>query len=161
MADELDPSAWVEQTLAGFKRKADHNKTEALWCFIAVVGFTLLAPLFVMLGDGYWLGKVVPSVLSLGAAAVTTWLQLRKPQQLWALYRTCQRRIELVQKQHEYGFGGFEKAVDRKRLLVQRVSEIAMFAHEQWMPLVPSPESLGATTEKKLQATDGGKDGDV
>jgi len=67
-------------TLCGFEAKANHNKRESLGMFILVIVCTLVAPLFVTLGDGLWLGKVVPSVLSLLAAGATSWLQLRKPQ---------------------------------------------------------------------------------
>lgn len=134
----------------GFKVKADHNKNEALLCFILVISSSLIAPLFVTLGEGLVLGKIIPSILSLVAAGTTTWLQLRKPQQLWALYRDCQRKVEREQMRHEFKFGGYEKSSNPDRLLMQRVSDIAMDAHDQWMPMVPNPERIGAMTEQKL-----------
>ncbi|WP_050577852.1 SLATT domain-containing protein [Sinorhizobium meliloti] len=78
----------------GMREKANHNKLEAQGCFAAVIGCTLIAPLFVTLGEGPFLAKVVPSVLSVTAAGITSWLQLRKPQKLWVIYRRAQRELE-------------------------------------------------------------------
>ena len=88
------------RTLKGIKAKADHNKNEALACFVLLITSTLLGPLFLNLGEkipwgAIWIwDKLIPSFLSLLAAAIAAWLQLRKPQQLWAMYRTAQRRLE-------------------------------------------------------------------
>jgi hypothetical protein len=155
MPYDRPPTKFAETTRAGFERKANHNKTEALWCFGLVVASTLVAPVFVMLAHDVWLGKVLPSVLSLFAAGLTTWLQLRKPQQLWALYRTCQRRIEDAQTAHEYGYGEFEVTADRDQLLAKRVAEVAMYAHEQWVPLIPNPENVGVMTDGNGRSSKG------
>ncbi|CAN98560.1 MULTISPECIES: SLATT domain-containing protein [Sorangium] len=161
MSDEIDAVRYAGKWRLHFEKKADHNKAEALICFTAVVACTLVAPVFVMLGEGFWLSKLAPSLLSLLAAGMTTWLQLRKPQQLWALYRTCQRRIEDLQAAHSFGFAGFERAADRDRLLAKRVAEIVMFSHEQWVPLVPSPENIGALTESRLRRAPDAEDGNA
>lgn len=138
-----DARSYASATREGFKRKADHNKTESLACFIAVISFTLVAPLFVTLGEGTLFGKVVPSVLSLCAAACTAWIQLRKPQTLWALYRDCQRRIEDALTQYDYSTGRYAvDAEEKERLLADSVRQVAWKAHEQWLPLVPTPDAI-------------------
>src|SRR4051794_39905675 len=104
MLAERNAAAFAESIRASFERKATHNKTEALLCFSTVIGCSLLAPMFVTLGEGLVWGKIIPSALSLLAAGMTTWLQLRKPQQLWALYRTCQRRLEYQQAAFTYAY---------------------------------------------------------
>src|SRR5690348_12971776 len=86
--------AYYASVRAGFRNKANHNKIEAQGCFVAVIACTLLAPLFVTLGQGLIWAKIVPSALSVTAAALTTWLQLRKPQRLWVIYRRAQRELE-------------------------------------------------------------------
>jgi hypothetical protein len=136
-------SEFAARTLVGFKKKADHNKNEALACFIGVIGSSLAAPLFVTLGEGLLLGKVVPSILSLCAAGLTAWLQLRKPQQLWTLYRTCQRWIEDSQTAYLYKLREFKDTEDRESLLASQVAKVAMYAHNEWVPLIPSPERIG------------------
>jgi len=141
---------FAEKTRAGFAKKADHNKRESLICFGATVFCTLVAPLFVTLGDGILWGKVVPSALSLLATASTAWLQLRKPQQLWALYRDCQRRIEDHQTRYRYRIGEYKDDEERDRTLADNVRQIAWSAHERWVPLVPSPEALGHPSKKQL-----------
>ncbi|WP_183002656.1 DUF4231 domain-containing protein [Achromobacter sp. UMC71] len=134
-------------TCTGFKRKADHNKNESLLCFAIVVLCSLTSPLFVTLGDGLWIGKVLPSVLSLSAAASTAWLQLRKPQTLWSLYRDCQRRIEDHLYQYQYGLLDYALPEnERVPLLVNAIRTIAWDAHQRWLPLVPTPEAIDTKT---------------
>jgi hypothetical protein len=140
---------FAERTRAGFAKKAEHNKRESLLCFSATVFSALIAPLFVTLGDGVWFGKVVRSVLSLIAAGSTSWLQLRKPQQLWALYRDCQRRIEDYQTQYNYGIGPYKDHNERDLQLADDTRQVAWEAHIKWVPLVPSPEALSPHAAKK------------
>lgn len=133
----------AEDTVASFKKKADHNKNESLTCFVIVVLCSLVSPLFVTLGEGLWLGKVIPSVLSLSAAACTAWLQLRKPQSLWTLYRDCQRRIEDHQYQYQYSLSDYAVSEEeRTKLLAEAIRTVAWDAHQRWIPLVPTPESI-------------------
>lgn len=142
---------FAERIRIGFETKADHNKRESLFCFGATVFSSLIAPLFVMLGEGVWLGKILPSVLSLVAAGSTSWLQLRKPQQLWALYRDCQRRIEDHQTQYKYGLGEYgEDTATREKQLADNIRRVAWDAHVKWVPLVPSPEALNPSTGKEI-----------
>ncbi len=144
MPDE--PLHLAEATIAGFKRKADHNKNESLFCFGIVVVFSLASPLFVTLGEGLILGKIVPSVLSLSVAASTAWLQLRKPQILWSLYRDCQRRIEDSRYKYHYRLGEYDTLeADRSRLLADSVRVVAWDAHQRWLPLVPTPEAIASS----------------
>jgi SMODS and SLOG-associating 2TM effector domain 1 len=71
----------------GFREKANQNKIESQITLYGMIIFTLFSPLFVTLGTGWFWGKVVPAVLSVLAAAFTSWAQIRKPQQLWTIYR--------------------------------------------------------------------------
>jgi hypothetical protein len=141
------PVEFCERKIRHFEQKADHNKIESLRCFVLVIGCTLVAPLFVTLGDGIWFGKLIPSVLSLLAAAATAWLQLRKPQQLWALYRTAQRELEDQQVRYKYRLGEFRETADPDKLLAEKVADIALSIHRQWVPLVPSPEKAKGVGE--------------
>jgi hypothetical protein len=136
------PLEYCIETAAGFKLKADHNKCESLWCFFGVILFTLTGPLFVTLGEGIFLGKVAPSVLSLSAAGLTAWIQLRKPQQLWTLYRSAQRELEDAATRYRYGIGEFEDTVEREKNLAKKVADVAIGVHHQWVALVPNPEKL-------------------
>lgn len=129
-------------TIHGLATKADHNKREALYSFVTVIVATLATPLFVTLGEGLFWGKIVPSSLSLLAAASTAWLQLRKPQQLWAIYRTAQRELEDQQTRHRFQLGPYDEAVDADKELAKRVAEIALRVHHQWLPMIPNPDNL-------------------
>jgi hypothetical protein len=137
-----DALSFCERSREGLRKKADHNKSEALGCFIVVISCTLAAPLFITLGSGFWLGKVLPSILSLAAAGATAWLQQRKPQQLWALYRGAQRELEDHETKRKYLIGEYEAAKDPDKLLAEKVAAIVLNVHYQWLPIVPSPDNL-------------------
>ncbi|MCS0074254.1 DUF4231 domain-containing protein [Vibrio sp. 811] len=127
-----------------FKNKADHNKKESLWCFRIIMLGTLSAPLLVGLGEGVLYAKVLPSILSAVAAFCTAWLQLRKPQELWSVYRNAQRQIE-VQVTHfdfkvaEYTDLGENKASE---LLALNVSNLVLETNSRWTQHVPNPSNL-------------------
>ncbi|SRR5258708_1961456 len=89
-----NPVDYYSDIRNGLREKADHNKRESQISFYAVICFTLAAPLFVTMGEGWLWGKLVPATLSVIAAGATAWLQLRKPQRLWAIYRRAQRELE-------------------------------------------------------------------
>jgi SMODS and SLOG-associating 2TM effector domain 1 len=146
---------FCERTINGLRKKADHNKREALWTFMAVIAATLATPVFVTLGPGIVLGKVVPSVLSLMAAACTTWLQQRKPQQLWAMYRTAQRELEDQQTRHRFALSPYEGVAAPDKMLAERVAEIALGLHHQWVPLVPNPDGLRSLQRSSTHHQDG------
>lgn len=136
------PIDYCNRIAAGMTSKADHNKRESLICFLLVIASTLAAPLFVTLGQGLLWEKVIPSVLSLLAAGATAWLQLRKPQQLWTLYRSAQRGLEDCAARYNHLIGDYSDAATRDKILAEKVADIAIAVHHQWVPLVPNPEKL-------------------
>ena len=136
------PIEYCQQQITHFERKASHNKREALWCFKFIMVGTLLAPLLVTLGTEFWLSKVLPSVLSVFAAFCTAWLQLRKPQELWSLYRTTQRELEDHLTKFQHAVNEYEGAVNKEKLLVENVAKLSIQAHRNWVSLVPVPDSL-------------------
>lgn len=134
-----------------FRTKADHNKLESLFFFFIIVTFSLLSPMFVMLGDGLIVGKIIPSCLSLVVAASTAWLQLRKLQHLWAIYRDSQRKIEDVLCRYQFNLGEFSvDEVEKTRLLADSTRAISWEAHTRWLPLVPNPESVTRSESERI-----------
>jgi hypothetical protein len=134
----------------GMREKANHNKMEAQGCFATIIVCTLLAPLFVTLGDGVLLAKVVPSLLSVTAGGLTSWLQVRKPQRLWMLYRRAQRELEEQKANYDFKDGDFAPAVEPDKLLARKVTHVARWVHDSWEGLVPEPEMLASGPGKKI-----------
>ncbi len=130
----------------GLREKADHNKFESQASFYAIIFLTLASPLFVTLGSGFFWGKLVPATLSVGAAMATAWVQLRKPQRLWAIYRRAQRELEREKAAFDFSLDAYAEGVEADRLLAARVSEIAFRVHEQWEGLVPEPDAVLSKT---------------
>jgi hypothetical protein len=125
-----------------FEAKANHNKSEALALFVILIFCTLASPLFITLGPGLVFGKVIPSVLSSLAAGCAVWLQQRKPQQLWTLYRTTQRRLENEEIGFRFRINEYERADEPSKLLAQRTGLICINANGLWVPLVPNPDKV-------------------
>lgn len=139
MSESLE---YTEKILTGFKGKADHNKNESLACFVLILVSSLSAPLFITLGKGDLLGKIVPSILSVIAAGLTSWLQLRKPQKLWSMYRGAQRLIEDHIIKYKFKIGDYRSHESPDSLLAEKVAEIALNAHNEWTAVIPAPEML-------------------
>lgn len=129
-----------------YKSKADHNKNESVFCFRGVMLCSLLAPIFLSLGEGVWLSKVTPSLLSAIAAFCTAWLQLRKPQALWSVYRTAQRKIERALIHYQFKIEAFDcdSQGDADKLLVFEVTSISSEAHNVWTKNIPDTSTLRA-----------------
>jgi hypothetical protein len=138
---------YASRIALGLKKKANAKERESEWSFRLIILGTLAAPAFVTLGSNLWTGKVVPVVLSLMAGAATAWIQLRKPQQLWALYRTMQRKCELQIDRHKFRLGEYD-GDDADARLAESVSSIAWETHERWLPLVPNAANLQGNETK-------------
>ena len=136
-----DALAYAQRIRRHFAVKAEHNKRESLGLFVLVITATLAVSGFVAFGSDTITGKVVPVCLSLIATATSTWLQFRKPHQLWAIYRSAQRYIENALVKYRFEIDEYD-GVDKNKLLAKNVAQIALAAHELWVPLVPSPEQL-------------------
>lgn len=134
----------------GMREKANHNKTEAQACFATIITCTLLAPLFVTLGDGVLWAKVVPSLLSVTAGGLTSWLQLRKPQRLWVLYRRAQRELEEQKANYDFKDGEFADAAEPDKLLARKVTHVARWVHDSWEGLIPEPDMLAGDQGNKV-----------
>jgi len=142
-----DAQAFCRKTIEGFAAKAAHNKRESQVCFMAVVLCTGVVPLFITLGEGFWWGKAIPATLSTFAAIATAWLQLRKPQQLWSLYRGAQRELEDHETKRKYLIAEYENEANPDKLLALKVAAIALNVHNQWVPMVPNPDHLKVSAE--------------
>jgi hypothetical protein len=139
MTESLEYS---EKIAKAFKEKADHNKNESLTCFTVILMASLSAPLFITLGKGDLSGKIIPSILSVIAAGLTSWLQLRKPQKLWSMYRGSQRLIEDHITKYKFKIGEYKVNESADCLLAEKVAEIALNAHYEWITVIPTPEIL-------------------
>lgn len=142
-------SEYVQDVKRGFRDKANHNKREALVCFVGVLVASSTAPLFITLGNGIVWGKLVPSVLSVIAAGLTSWLQLRKPQQLWSIYRGAQRFMEHHETMYNFSVGEYSGHKNPESLLVENIAKIAIETHREWTFVVPNPEILSLRNSKQ------------
>ena len=151
-----DVEKYYSDLRQGLRSNANHNKNEAQGCFSIILVLTLASPLFVAFGPNLLLGKIIPASMSVLAGILTGWLQLRKPQKLWAIYRRAQREVEYEKSQHDFEFGNYADADDANKLLAERLSVIAFSVHEKWEGLVPEPEALPLG---KIENARGEKDG--
>jgi|ERR1700730_13154826 len=141
-----EPLAFCERNISEMTRKANGKKLESVLFYYMVIGPSLAAPLFVTLGPEWISGKLIPSALSLIAAAAVAWLQLRRPQQLWSIYRTAQRELEDNKTRFLYRIDAYAVDPNTETLLAKNVANILIGVHRQWVPLVPSPERLKLNT---------------
>lgn len=148
----LDADSYYKDLVDSFKRKADHNKIESQLTYVTTIVCTLLAPMFVTLADGLILGKIIPAILSLLAAASTSWLQLRKPDRLWAIYRRTQRELEQEKILYDFKIGSYENDVSREKNFIKRSSEISFEAHCKWEGIHPGHSEAPLEVNKSKES---------
>lgn len=162
MPNKKSAEEYCQSVIDGFTSKSTHNKNESIYFFWISMGGALLAPLFVTLGTdmahslGDWasafvFSKLIPSILSIAVAFSTAWLQLRKPQQLWALYRTSQRELENCLSEFQHKIKDFKDCENPDKLLAEKVSEIALASHYAWLPMVPNPENISSSSTTSMK----------
>lgn len=131
--------AFCEKKIAELKAKADHNKMESLWSFKIMMLSSLSMPILISYGsDSILWGKILPSILSMLVAFLTSWVQHRKPQQLWRLYRTSQRKLEYELEFYRFGKEKYRNSQDPEEELIIELSKINLDTNEEWAKLVPS-----------------------
>ncbi|WP_077927053.1 DUF4231 domain-containing protein [Wohlfahrtiimonas populi] len=142
----------VKTKILDMKKKANHNKLEALWGVRIIILFGMSAPIFIAFGSGLVYGKIIPSVLSLIAAILTAWLQIRKPQNLWYIYRTAQRKFEVEIELYQFDIGFYNvKTEEKDKILIRQVTDIYLDTHNKWSEIVPSMKNI-----EKLDGAMGG-----
>lgn len=142
--DFSNPIKYWSATRKGLREKSNHNKLESQFCFFSAIMFSISAPLFIAFGTDLFFGKIVPAVLSALVAASTSWLQLRQPQRLWAIYRTAQRELEDEKVKFDNELAEYADTKAKAKLLAERTASIAMGVHRKWEGIVPDSSSLGA-----------------
>jgi hypothetical protein len=125
----------------GIKTKAKKNKDFSTFLFFVVLFSTVVSPVLILISGNFWLSKFSPAILTACAALASYWIQLRKPHERWALYRTAQRDIEFEIDQ--YTFKNGEYSIENPdKVLADRISKRTLKLHYDWMPLVPKAKEL-------------------
>lgn len=148
-SDFSDPEQLWLHVREGFRRKADHNKNETQLIFCVSLLFSVSAPLFIAFGETTFLGKIVPASMSAIVAACTGWIQLRKPQRLWAIYRRAQRELEHEKIMHDNAIEHYSGHTSHSKFLAERITQISLGAHEAWEAAVPDSEALKSTVDDR------------
>ena len=131
---------YCEEKINEMKNKANHNKNETLWSFRIIMISTLAVPLFISFGDSNLLSKVIPSILSAISAFSTAWVQLRKPNQLWSLYRTAQRELENELDLYKFNSKKYSEVEHKEQLLIEEFFSKYYEVNDEWKKLVPKAE---------------------
>ena len=140
---------FVDEWITHFADKARASKRKSLASSLVVIVATLLVPLLVSYGHDDWLAKVVPSVLSAGAAGVTAWLQFRGFNEKWRLYRTTQRQIEAELAAFDFRFGEYAGLSDEvaARRLAERVTIFQLHTNDGWATIVEQSKPTEQPTD--------------
>lgn len=126
----------------GIKGKSDINKRLASFLFFVVLISTVFSPALILLPFNVFISKYLPAFLTACAALASYWMQLRKPQERWVLYRTAQREIEYEIDQYMFENGEYSKPEQKDKILADKVSKRALQLHFEWIPMVPKVEEI-------------------
>lgn len=148
----IDALEYSRGILRGIEKKARENKRETTVLFLVVTVATAFSPVLILLPLDFVLSKTLPAILTSLAALATSWLQIRKPQDRWVMYRTAQREIEFQIDQYLFGNGEYASIENKDALLADRVSNRALQLHYEWLPVAPRLDEL----EKARRGSVGG-----
>ncbi|MCE7565908.1 DUF4231 domain-containing protein [Aliivibrio fischeri] len=135
---------FCKEKINEMKKKADHNKNETLISFKIIMIVSLSTPLLIAFGHNIWLEKIIPATLSAIAAFLTAWLQLRKPNQLWTLYRTSQRELEHELNLYLYNAKKYSNSKNKDQILIDDFLHKYYKVNEEWSKLVPTPKDISS-----------------
>lgn len=141
MTTQIPSYKLAEKICEGIKEKADRNKNFSAFLFLVVLLATVLTPLLILISNDFFISKLAPACLSACAALSSYWIQLRKPHERWALYRTAQREIESELNKYNYSIDEYD-IVEKEKLLVKKVNDLALKLHYDWMPMVPTTKEI-------------------
>ncbi|MDO7887606.1 DUF4231 domain-containing protein [Hymenobacter cheonanensis] len=143
--------AYAQRICQEFAIKADRKKRSSKALFALILINSLSAPLFIAYGGTCkFTAQIIPSILSVLAAGITSWVQIRTPQKLWSIYRSAQRTIEVEVMKYKFQIDEYSSSKVSEQLLVKRVSEVALNTHNEWTAMVPNPSfaSISSTVAK-------------
>ena len=131
----------------GLNKKANHNKRESLWGFKLIMLSTLTTPVLLNISDDWIVSKLIPSVFALIASFFTAWIKLRKPESLWGLYRTSQRKIENEIRYYQFSLSPYDTE-NADEILIKNVTEIYDKTHDNWLNIIPNIEDVSSLNKK-------------
>jgi hypothetical protein len=143
MSSTLSPLEELEQVIASIGAKADKNKVRARNATLFLTGATAFIPVFIGLGSGLWLGRVVPSVLAALAAVGAAWVQIERPHERWSLYRRHHRAFQMDHVKYVNRVEPYQ-GEDRDAVLVNRLAAGQMELHNEWAGLLPSTSEVAS-----------------
>ena len=118
-----------------FKNKSNKNKRISNKLLIIIILSSVLTPVFILVSADFWISKLLPSVLGAAAAFSSYWIQLKKPQEKWILFRSAQRQIEYEIDIYKFNLSNLSQK-DLEKSLAMKVSQINLEAHQNWIPLL-------------------------
>ena len=145
---EETPLEYALRIRNGISNKAEKNKNLSTQLFVTILFATVFSPLLILLTTDIWISKYIPAFVTACAALASYWLQLRKPQERWVIYRTAQREIEFEIDQYCHENGDYSNTETKDKLLSDRVSKRALQLHYEWIPVVPKVEDIEKTAKK-------------
>ena len=126
----------------GIKEKATQNKNQSTFLYLVILFTTVFVPILILLPSGDFVTKYIPAFMSACAALASYWLQLRKPQERWVIYRGAQREIEYQIDQYKFENDEYNDPKSKDKLLADRVSKRALELHYEWVPFAPKAEEI-------------------
>lgn len=148
----LKSKNFAENIRKEFQEKADKNKKSTDNLFRTILITTIFSPVLILFPfDMYFpesisqlFSKVIPAILTGITAFSTGWLNIKKPQDKWTLYRTAQREVELELTYYENSVNGYTLE-NREKKIIEETTRIYKDKHFAWVKIVPKLDDLNST----------------
>jgi hypothetical protein len=126
----LNESNYVEDRLTGqmkwYETKANENKSRFHIFQTIIIIASVIIPLINLINFAPFEIRVISSILGGTVTGVTAFIQLKKYQENWLLYRATEENLKKEKYLFLYDAGPYSDAKDdnRKKILVERVESM-------------------------------------
>src|SRR5215204_5290291 len=126
----LNESNYVEDRLTGqmkwYESKANENKSRFQIFQTIIIIASVIIPLINLIESAPFEIRVISSILGGTVTGVTAFIQLKKYQENWLLYRATEENLKKEKYLFLYDAGPYSDAKDdnRKKILVERVESM-------------------------------------
>jgi Protein of unknown function (DUF4231) len=117
-----------------YETKANENKSRFHIFQAIIIIASVIIPIVNLIDFATFEIRIISSILGGTVAGVTAFMQLKKYQENWLLYRATEENLEKEKYLFLYGAGPYSDAKDdnRKKILVERVESIISFETSQF-----------------------------
>lgn len=134
----------LTEQMKWYETKANENKSRFQIFQTVIIIASVIIPIVNLIDFATFEIRIISSVLGGTVAGVTAFIQLKKYQENWLLYRATEENLKKEKYLFLYDAGPYSDAIDdnRKKILVERVESIISSETSQFFGMHQTRQQL-------------------